>query len=354
MNKYVKRLLEITFFIAAFSTIFLYLNSLFLLQWDNRDNGIERMETLLSFPEQTSDVLFLGSSGVYAGISPTRIWEKNKISSYNLSTSEHNFFARYFKLKQILETRKVNLVVLDVSYLFNLVTSAELERYQLNYKQGFHSMRSIDNKLEYLTTLKSEFNNINPVHYVFPILKHHSNWDYFSSKKLESEVDSFKLGSLLSKNVKKIKHKEYVSEKQINETELKYFKKILELCQKEDVSVLAIITPKADNNISVEQNVNILSQEHGFNFINFANSKYTKELGLNYDQDFYNAGHLNILGNRKLSDYLGDYIAENYPNVKIWHESEKDYAEKTKIWQEALLEYTKFYENLSKEIASKS
>ena len=267
MNKYIKRTIKITVFFSFFLSVFLYLNSLFLIQWENQEHNIERMETILNFPDKTADVLFLGSSSLFTGVSPARIWENNKITSYNLSASAHNFFARYFKLKQVLEKRELNLVVLDVSYLFNPGMRDGNENYKLAYNQGFYSMKGIANKYEYLATLNQEFIGDKWDYILFPILKHHGNWDQLSFKKIESKVEGFKLGGLLNKDVQASKVSIIEKDREFNERELKYFKKIVELCKLNDLPILAILTPKASIFTSDVQKINNLSQIiHRVNF----------------------------------------------------------------------------------------
>ena len=353
MNKYIKRTIKITVFFSLFLSVFLYLNSLFLNQWENEEHNIERMETILNFPDKTADVLFLGSSSLFTGVSPARIWENNKITSYNLSASAHNFFARYFKLKQILERRDLNLVVLDVSYLFNPGVVEDNDNYKLAYKQGFYSMKGIANKYEYLATLNQEFTGEKWNHILFPILKHHSNWDQLSSKKIESKVDGFKLGGLLKKDIESNEVSIIEKDREFNERELKYFKKIVELCKMNDLPILAILTPKASIFTSDIQKINKLSNEMEFDFVNFGNPDFAQEMGIDYNQDFYDYGHLNVSGNHKFSEYLGNYIETNYSNVRTWHESDNGYYEQTKIWQEAEVEYNRFYESSLLDLDSK-
>ncbi len=67
--------------------------------------------------EEDFDVLFLGTSHVFCGISPMDMWEQNGIVSYNLATSGCRIASSYWILKNALDYTNPKVVVLDCAYL---------------------------------------------------------------------------------------------------------------------------------------------------------------------------------------------------------------------------------------------
>lgn len=339
-----KRIIKIFIFLLILLTLFLYTNKMFETQWHNVNNGFQKTEEYLGLPDDTADVLFLGSSGLYAGISPARLWDNTSITSYNLSVSTHNFFSRYFELKQILEERDISLLITDLSYIFN-PTNPYSEKTEINYKYGFSSMKKLGNKNEYINTLETEYPDINIFEYWMPLSKHHVNWDKFQEDKFLLDNDNIILGSLHSVYIDPISYKINNSILEINEIELKYFNKLLDLAKEKNVEVLGIIPPRSITEVNKNDFLKELSNQKNIKFLDFTTENLKDEVQVNPQTDFYDVGHVNILGNRKLTDFLGEYILENYHNVRVWKESDEDY-EKTKIWRDASFDYERQYKKM--------
>lgn len=70
-------------------------------------------------PDDTDEVLFLGTSHSALGISPMQIYEETGIISYNLSTSVQSLALSYHVLNEALVSQHPKLVVLDVSSFLN-------------------------------------------------------------------------------------------------------------------------------------------------------------------------------------------------------------------------------------------
>ena len=69
-----------------------------------------------------------------------------------------------------------------------------------------------------------------------------------------------------------------------------------------------------------------------------------EEIGLDYTKDFYNEGHLNLWGNRKYSDYLSNFILNNYPNLKKRQLGDEGFKKIDSIWGQAVERYEDLYE----------
>ena len=86
------------------------------------------------------------------------------------------------------------------------------------------------------------------------------------------------------------------------------------------------------------------AEERGIGFIDF--NKITDELELDYASDFYDGNHTNAYGARKISEYLADYIVQNY-SVKD-HRGDEKYTQ----WDEDLAFY--YREELKEKIKNAS
>ena len=87
---------------------------------------------------------------------------------------------------------------------------------------------------------------------------------------------------------------------------------LIEELNKHEVEVLFIVSPYIIET-DEKENFNYIEEiitESGYTFID-AND-YIKETKIDYDTDFYDYAHVNIFGSDKYTDFLSNYINENY------------------------------------------
>ncbi|MBC6680845.1 hypothetical protein [Zhenpiania hominis] len=126
------------------------------------------------------------------------------------------------------------------------------------------------------------------------------------------------------------------TEKLAPETE-RMFNDLLDYCDSIDTEVLFVLSPfsaKEDNVGRLNEAVRI-AEERGYPVLNFNTKELVEDVGINWETDFYNSNHANILGAEKYTKYLANYIAEHYdmedhrgdPAYKSWDESYESYVE---------------------------
>ncbi|UKI58853.1 MAG: hypothetical protein L6V81_05760 [Clostridium sp.] len=91
----------------------IFLNRLFTPKWldpvDNRFGYISK--GYFNEKENSLDVIFMGNSDTYRGISPMEIWNSYGITSYNYVSPGQRMWTGYYMLNEALETQK-NLILL--------------------------------------------------------------------------------------------------------------------------------------------------------------------------------------------------------------------------------------------------
>ena len=68
------------------------------------DYGICSMMNLYRQPDDSVDVLAVGTSRAYAGIPTNVLWEEYGIASYNLCSAEQPFWVSYYTIREALKT----------------------------------------------------------------------------------------------------------------------------------------------------------------------------------------------------------------------------------------------------------
>ena len=95
-------------------------------------------------PEDSVDVLFLGSCNIYNNVSTVTLWEEYGISAYNFATSDQSMCTSYYFLKSALSRQQPKLVVIDVLMLIEY-----LEITEENYRWALDYMPLNKTKLEF-------------------------------------------------------------------------------------------------------------------------------------------------------------------------------------------------------------
>ena len=262
--------------------------------------------------ENSIDVIFLGHSGVYSGISPMEIYKKYGFTSYDFSQARQLPWESLEMLKAVLKVQKPAVLVLETDQLF--------------YDEGKNIAESFGRSL---------------VHNFVPILKNHVAWkDWFNKgKKRERSITK---GYKFSKDVKPFK-----GNKNWNPTDKAYkikkshlgpFKDICDLCKENDIPVLLLEVPSTKKwDYSKFNAVKKISEEKGLPFIDM--NQILEEFGFDWETDSRDKGdHLNYSGAVKVSDYLGKYLQDTYGLVS--RKGDEKYAS----WEEDLCKYEKMIE----------
>lgn len=339
MNKYFKRFLNILCALLLTAIFLGYFNEVFRKQWDLKENSLQREQEILK-NYQDIDVLYLGSSGLYASVSPVRIWDQYKISGYNLSTSEHNFVSRYYRFKSLLSHTRIKIVVVDMSFLINQKSTPLSEYYEPYYKNTFNCLPTKAEKIEYLNNLNTEYPGLETLEYWFPFIKHHNNWDKITEKEQERTLDDYKMGGLLDERTKEIEKNTIAKAVEFDDIELKYFEIMINLANENDIEVIGIMTPKAKFNKNAQDAYIELSEKLNFTYFKMNDDGEYEGLDIDYETDFYNEGHLNIKGNRKFSDYLGGLLEKELSQNPDNNSLDDT---RTSIYDSYVLEYNEMY-----------
>ncbi len=89
---------------------------------------------------------------------------------------------------------------------------------------------------------------------------------------------------------------------------------IMQICREQDIEVVFYTAPY-QGEYHYSDAMKKYAEENGAQYINLFEK--LEETKIDANTDFYNEGHLNVNGARKVADYLGRYIIENYDVTDI-------------------------------------
>lgn len=273
------------------------------------DDGILQVDQFYELQNNVVDVLVLGSSHAYAGISPAELFSEFGIASYNLGASSQPLWNTFHYLEEALKTQSPEVVVLDA---YNVNITFEYSDPSRIIKNNF-GLGLSRNKWESLSASAptGEFAD-----YFFQFYQYHSRYTDinaadFQSKEYYADFKGF-AQHLTTVPFERPDISEVVGMEQLTEKTETYYKKIMELCKDEGIPLEIVVSPYAVTEIE-QKRYNAaadIAEMNGIPFTNY-NVKY-EELGLDFSSDMADAGHLNYMGIEKYTKHLGGYLEGKY------------------------------------------
>lgn len=285
------------------------------------------------YNDKTScDVFFLGSSHTVMGILPMELWNEYGITSYNLANNGQWCTGDYWVLKNALEHKTPQLVVLDAYAVFADEKHAEGHMDYLH-----ESFDPIPFSLTKLTAIRDVFAEENQAEFIFPFTTYHNRWEYIDFSYFQRtpsyQKGAYENASTARPFVLPCDANPLLPISQSNEAETiskAYLRKSIELCQERDIPVLLMVTPfNADEELQEWVNsVYGIAEAYQVPFINGL-----QEHVIDTHCDLWDEGHLNSSGARKWTSFIGNYIMENYAFTDrradgayaTWHEDYRNY-----------------------------
>ena len=277
------------------------------------------------------DILIFGNSHALNDISPMQLWNDYGIISYNMANHAERTTGTYYNVIMACEIHKPKLIVIDTysieskkkifgeTYIRNM-----FDAYPLSYNKYLAVKDLFDGKLD------SYFE------YLFNFSTYHARWDELTKSDFTYN-ENYEKGAetriAVTKPVKLVDFDSVDVYKEEESTNMQYLRKLIMYCQENGIQILVthMPYPAYDYCISASKYVQTICNEYNVNYINFLSMDT-----VNFNTDCYDSdSHLNQSGTRKVTDYLGKYIMENY-NIpdqrnnnayKFWYEDYNEYID---------------------------
>lgn len=195
--------------------------------------------------ETDCDVFFLGSSHTVMGVLPMELWNEYGITSYNLANNGQWCAGDYWVLRNALDERTPQLVVLDAYAVFADEKHAEGHMDYLH-----ESFDPIPFSLTKLEAIRDTFAEENQAEFIFPFTTYHNRWEYIDASYFKRtpyyQKGAYENASTELPFVLPYDENELLPISQSNDTETiskTYLRRSIELCQERGIPVLLTVTP---------------------------------------------------------------------------------------------------------------
>ncbi len=327
------------------------------------------------------DVLLIGDCEVYENIDPIYLWRNFGITSYIRGNAQQLAWQSYYMLEDTLKYETPKVVIYNVQAL----TYGEPQREEYN-RMTLDDMRWSATKLHAIEASRCEGESV--IDYIFPILRYHSrilsltkdDFTYFNKRKKTTHNGYYMRVDVLPVSQSDVadpswllggeeeqeqiddpwaqiegaeEEAEPVKERDRGEPfgklPMEYMNRIRTLCEENGIQLILMKAPSLSPvwYDSDEAQVQEYADRYKLPYINFYD--HWKEIGIDYETDTYDGGlHMNLSGADKLSEYLGDFLSEEYgladhrqdpAYAQVYREKEEFYEEMIQKQNEELDKY---------------
>lgn len=284
------------------------------------------------------DVVFLGNSDVYRGVSPMEIYNQTGITSYNFVSAGQRMWITYPMVEEVFKYQSPKLIFLNVDSLF-FTSQGNIG----NYHKVYDNMPLSITKFKGVFDANYESGIDKKLSHFFPIFAYHSRYSELTKDDFKYAFADYtnptKGLDLVAIQVPYESDKDYMEYTDkvalIPEKNLEYLNKIAELCQKNNTELILIEIPSADSwNYEKSNALTAYAKENNLKFLDLNYSEVLEEMNFNWLEDTSDGGdHLNIYGAEKVSTYIAKYLENNYelPNhkenklSKKWNQQYEEY-----------------------------
>ena len=287
--------------------------------------------------EGSLDAVYIGSSNCYAFWNSMTAWNEYGIAVYPYSCNAMSFLATEYLIKETRKTQPDALFVVNINTISETTVTIEKVHHLLDY------MPMSLNKLELIDALADagDFTTEEKMECIVPMLRYHGRWSDLSKRDFKYKVNGMKGSSAYSTFLNSyvdITDRYVLTDKtaDIPEIYAEALTSLLDYCDEEKVKVLFVTVPRAEKDeerLSQINQLNAMIEERGYDTLYLMDQ--TDEMGMDITTDFYNRNHTNVHGSIKYTQYLSEYLIENYGF------EDKRFDEAYKSWDKGYKKYSK-------------
>lgn len=292
------------------------------------------------------DVLAIGASTILVDVSPLALYEETGIVSHVRGNSRQSPQVMWLVTKDSLKTQRPKLVIYNGAMLLNTI---DFDKEEAWTRRGMDYLKLSKEKLQVARYITKHSEDQTLSSYVFPILRYHTRWtEVASGEELqppEAGKYDFHHGQYAVYKTVAIENFRDINMAntgvvEISDTSFKYYKKSVELCKENDISVMIIVTPDMRWTEGKHQAIADACMKLGVPLLDFNSKEMDEKIDINWEIDCYNDHHLNARGSVKFTKYLGKYIQEKYnltsnPSEKV----DKQFRNDIKAFKKELKDY---------------
>lgn len=268
-------------------------------------SGID-WDAYLKEPENSIDVLYVGSSMAFCDVAPGAVYENCGVTGYVVAGPEQTIPVSYYYIREACRYQSPKAVFLELSGMF-------FTRYEE------HTASNIAFMPRGMNRLKATFNVANREDIpglILPVLDYHSRWNSVTLKEIKDKLNigvSKTAGYQLQWEAQPQQDTAYRKlTTSYYDCSFEYLKRIAEFCTENGMDLYLFLAPTMERTPEelLEKLEADIASLHTKDYVNFNSEENFKRLAFDCDNDWVDGLHLNINGARKLSAEIARRLTE--------------------------------------------
>lgn len=288
-------------------------------------------------PQNSLDVLFLGTSNAYCGFSPDELYEQYDLRSYNLSSSQQSLLTSYYWLEEALRTQQPEAVVLETFYCFYTKGNEGSLHKAFDWMNFSHvKIRAVNDLCRSFSDGAEEYNRYD---FLIPAFRYHDRWSQLDSSDIHwaklSKQDHFKgycprtersgrefvtisgEDDAMNRSIPLNDGTKFAGKaaQKLPSFQERYLDKIVSLCRRKGIRLILVKTPSIEWTPAQHDAVTAYAAEASaagcdVEWIDFNMTDTYQAAGYDFAEDSADTMHANVDGAVKLTDYIGAVLTE--------------------------------------------
>ena len=313
--KKIKPILKIVSFSLILAAM-LYVLS-FLAKPDSYN--LEHIAGFYSEKPESIDLVYIGGSAAFVYYEPLKSWQDHGIVSYDYAADSIQAELYPTMIREVLKTQSPKLIVIDAR-AFQYRDEDNMDAKppeEVHYRNTLTGMRLSKNKIDFIDQYVGDVLGDKKLSYYLDIIKYHDNIVCFNGNSIKVLMGTYKdpyNGFYFCPKVKEVEQYDFRTEekKALSEETEKILTELLDEMDSTGVEYLFTVSPyseKKEHKMTFNT-VQEIVEKRGYRFIDC--NEYAEEMGLDYSTDLYNEDHVNVFGAEKYTDFLNQYILQNF------------------------------------------
>lgn len=261
-------------------------------------------------PDNSVDVMVYGSSHAWKGFDAGELSKNYGINAWNYGGNWQYINTTALFLEDSLLSQSPKVVLIE-SFLINSVHENTSLNGEIMYT---NHLRWSEAKVRYIKqvfgTQTEEYFS-----YFVPLVYYHANWNALNKWNFVNPSDGYDFiaakGYRSSDEVQPVTIPNYTTfnQKSLSSQAEDTLNRIVKICKDRGIDVVFYVVPWAGE-YEYRDAMIAYTKENGCYFVDFFEK--ADEVGISGETDFQDSGHLNDSGSKKIANYMGQYLFENF------------------------------------------
>ncbi|RKM60134.1 hypothetical protein D6856_08650 [Butyrivibrio sp. XB500-5] len=313
IKRNISRFIELIIFIIA---LIILLANLMNVLIDKGTSTNPRLYNVYKGYAKNTDVLFVGSS--HAGhLVGRNLWRDYGIAAYTIAGNSQPVDVTYHAIIEFLKYEEPKVIMMETA----LIPDDNMEEPDTEYEGKIQSDAAFSYSENYLQMAREQIENFSlpftkdgiELLYKWPLM--HSRYSELTKDDFVTDTpylvsDVHPLYSVPEEEAEIVTTDERAP---ISDIGRAYLNKIITLCREKNIPLVLFHTPypAPETSVAQQKTISDIASENNVPFIDF--NYLVDEIGFDVQTDqAADLNHLNLTGGEKITEYLGQYLLDNY------------------------------------------